>query len=68
MLGPEEDAHVEPRGDERLRRGNEVERDGSGVAEKTEAPARVRGASGQKNVEAGLEAAHARESSGSNLP
>ena len=64
MLGPEEDAHVEPRGDERLRGGDEVERDGGGVAEEAEAPARMRGASRQKDVQAGLEAAHACESSG----
>ena len=67
VLGPEEDAHVEPRGEERLRGGDEVERDGGGVAEEAEAPARMRGASSQKDVQAGLEAAHACESSGSNV-
>ena len=63
VLGAEEDAHVEPGREERLRRGDEVERDGGGVAEEAEAPARPRGASGQEDVETGLEAAHARESS-----
>ncbi len=63
MLGAEEDPHVEAGREERLRRGDEAERDGGGIAEEAEAPARLRGASGQENVESGLEAAHARESS-----
>jgi hypothetical protein len=36
VLGPEEDAHVEARGEQRLRRGDEIERDGGGIAEKSD--------------------------------